>query len=369
MWTSPMFDMMESAKADANQNKGDVHMSLGNVIRKYRKIRNLTQEEMAGRLGVTAPAVNKWENENSYPDITLLAPIARLLGISLDTLLSFREELTAEEITGMIREADQKLKNEPYEEVLQWAKKKLEEYPNCEELILNFAVIFDAQRLVREIPKKAEYDDYFCSLYTRVLNSADETIRIRAADALVGFYMRKKQYDMAEKYLEYFSIQNPERKRKQAQIYAETDRMEEAYKAYEELLFSDFQRASMELHGMYMLAIQDDDKKRAHMLVEKQRELAKCFEMGKYYEVSSGLDLAVLEKDADTVIDIMEQILSCVEQIGSFRKAPLYEHMKFKEVEEDFIVEMKKNLLKSFWDEESYGFLKDDERWQRLVKQ
>ena len=106
MWTSPMFDMMESAKADANQNKGDVHMSLGNVIRKYRKIKNLTQEEMAGRLGVTAPAVNKWENENSYPDITLLAPIARLLGISLDTLLSFREELTAEEITGMIREAD-----------------------------------------------------------------------------------------------------------------------------------------------------------------------------------------------------------------------------------------------------------------------
>lgn len=61
-----MFDMMESAKADANQNKGDVHMSLGKVIRKYRKIRNLTQEEMAGRLGVTAPAVNKWENENSY---------------------------------------------------------------------------------------------------------------------------------------------------------------------------------------------------------------------------------------------------------------------------------------------------------------
>ena len=110
LWTSPMFDMMESAKADANQNKGDVHMSLGKVIRKYRKIRNLTQEEMAGRLGVTAPAVNKWENENSYPDITLLAPIARLLGISLDTLLSFREELTAEEITGMIREADQKLK-------------------------------------------------------------------------------------------------------------------------------------------------------------------------------------------------------------------------------------------------------------------
>ncbi len=37
-------------------------MSIGEVIRKYRRARNLTQEEMARRLGVTASAVNKWEN-------------------------------------------------------------------------------------------------------------------------------------------------------------------------------------------------------------------------------------------------------------------------------------------------------------------
>lgn len=279
-------------------------MSLGKVIRKYRKNRNLTQEEMAGRLGVTASAVNKWENENSYPDITLLAPIARLLNISLDTLLSFREDLTTEEINEIVCEADSKLKKESYDEAFLWAKKKLEQYPNCEELILNIAIIFDAQRIVQEVSNKAEYDDYLCSLYVRVLDSDDETIRIRAADSLVGFYMRKKQYDKAEKYLEYFSIQNPERKRKQAQIYAETGRVKEAYKAYEELLFSDYQRVSMELHGMYMLALQDNDRKRAHRLVDKQKELARCFEMGKYYEISSGLEIATLEKDTESVVTI-----------------------------------------------------------------
>ena len=98
-------------------------MTLGNVIRKYRKIKNLTQEEMARQLGVSAPAVNKWENGNSYPDITLLAPIARLLGISLDTLLSFHEDLTTEEINAIVREADLRLKEEPYDEAFQWAKK------------------------------------------------------------------------------------------------------------------------------------------------------------------------------------------------------------------------------------------------------
>ena len=79
-------------------------MQIGTVIRKYRKEKNMTQEEMASYLGVTAPAVNKWENGNACPDIMLLAPIARLLGISTDTLLSYREELTKQEIANISNE-------------------------------------------------------------------------------------------------------------------------------------------------------------------------------------------------------------------------------------------------------------------------
>ena len=85
-------------------------MQIGENIRKYRKAKNMTQEEMAKRLGVTPPAVNKWENGVSYPDITLLAPVARLLDISLDTLLSFQGELTQEEMKNIIAEVDDKLK-------------------------------------------------------------------------------------------------------------------------------------------------------------------------------------------------------------------------------------------------------------------
>ncbi|WP_346664049.1 helix-turn-helix transcriptional regulator [uncultured Merdimonas sp.] len=343
-------------------------MSLGKVIRKYRKIRNMTQEKMAERLGVTAPAVNKWENENSYPDILLLAPIARLLGISLDTLLSFREELTMEEITGILYEAEKKLKEESFEDAFQWAKKTLEEYPNCELLILNLAILFDAQCIMQEIPEEAGYEDYFCSLYTRIVDSADEAVRVSAADALVNLYIRKKKYDMAEKYLEYFSIQNPRRKQKQAQIYAETGRIKEAYKAYEELLFSDYQRSSMELQGMYLLAVQDADQERARMLVDKQKEIAKCFEMGKYYEIFGELTIATMEKDADKVIAAAEEMLSSMEEIGSFRYSPLYEHMEFKEVNKEFTTEMRENLLRCFREEERYSFLQDDERWKKLVQ-
>ncbi len=68
------------------------------------------------------------------------------------------------------------------------------------------------------------------------------------------------------------------------------------------------------------------------------------------------------------MVAIMEDMLSSVEQIGDFRDAPLYEHMDFKEMRDEYIAEIKENLRKYFRDEESYGFLKNDKRWQELVK-
>ena len=61
--------------------------TLGAKIAALRKIRNMTQEQLAAQLGISAPAVSKWETGSSYPDITLLAPLARALGTNLDTLL------------------------------------------------------------------------------------------------------------------------------------------------------------------------------------------------------------------------------------------------------------------------------------------
>jgi len=105
-------------------------MNIGNVIKKYRKELGYTQEEMANRLGVTTPAVNKWENGNSNPDIELLAPIARLLHISLDTLLSFRENLTDFEIEELIHKMDKMFSEEGFEKTYQWAVNTIKEYPN-----------------------------------------------------------------------------------------------------------------------------------------------------------------------------------------------------------------------------------------------
>lgn len=342
-------------------------MQIGEVIRKYRKEKNMTQEEMANRLGVTAPAVNKWENGNSLPDIALLAPIARLLHISLDMLLSYEEELTDTEINSLIQEMDDKLKKESYDEVFQWATDKLTEYPNCEKLILQVAAVLDANRLFKDVPEKEQYDEYIKNCYVRVLESKDEKVRYSAAESLFGLYMRKEQYGKAEEYLEYFSMQNPERKRKQAFLYSKTNRIFEAYKTYEELLFSGYQMMSGVLHGMYMMAMEENDRDKARYLVEKQQQLSRLFEMGEYHAVSAGLDLATAEQDTEETLKIMKRMMENLEDINGFSKSPLYEHMTWKEARPEFMEELKQNLLMCFRDEESYGWLKEDARWKELV--
>lgn len=60
--------------------------TIGQIIKKLRKERNLTQEELAEQLAVSSQAVSKWENETSLPDISQIVPLASVFGVSTDVL-------------------------------------------------------------------------------------------------------------------------------------------------------------------------------------------------------------------------------------------------------------------------------------------
>ncbi len=61
--------------------------TIGQNIARYRKEKGITQEQLSEICGVSPQAVSKWENDISCPDITLLKPLARIFGISVDELL------------------------------------------------------------------------------------------------------------------------------------------------------------------------------------------------------------------------------------------------------------------------------------------
>ena len=65
-------------------------MLIGDRIRLLRKNKNVTQNQLAEALSVSAQSVSKWENHLSAPDITVLPVIARYFGITMDELFGYR---------------------------------------------------------------------------------------------------------------------------------------------------------------------------------------------------------------------------------------------------------------------------------------
>lgn len=59
--------------------------TMGQIIKRLRKERNFTQEELAELLGVTCQAVSKWENDSGLPDISQVVPLSVVFGVSIPT--------------------------------------------------------------------------------------------------------------------------------------------------------------------------------------------------------------------------------------------------------------------------------------------
>lgn len=87
---------------------------IGENISRLRKDQNMTQEELAMRLGVTPQALSKWERGASLPDVALVGDICRLLKVHADTLLGIEGmPLCENENTVSEREIKQNLIAEP----------------------------------------------------------------------------------------------------------------------------------------------------------------------------------------------------------------------------------------------------------------
>ena len=78
---------------------GDIR--IGSKIASKRREKGITQEELASFLGVSKPAVSKWESGQSYPDITLLPVIATYFNMTVDELLGYEPQMSKEDVRKM----------------------------------------------------------------------------------------------------------------------------------------------------------------------------------------------------------------------------------------------------------------------------
>lgn len=107
-----------------------MNIEIANRLRQMRNKNNLSQEELAARIGVSRQAVSKWERAEASPDTDNLILLARLYGISIDELLRTEEASVSPGIS--LKKDDYGHKDEPVREAVPENYTDEEIYPGAE---------------------------------------------------------------------------------------------------------------------------------------------------------------------------------------------------------------------------------------------
>ena len=209
-------------------------MKINEIIRERRRAIGLTQEQAASRLGVSASAFNKWERAASLPDITLLPSLARLLGVDLNTLLDFSEELSEAEIGEFVNSLDETVRGGDYAGAFERAEAKAQEYPSCERLLLSSAYYLEGALYLYDVEDTEPYRAKLDAWYERLSESGDGDVRAWALVMVISRCRANGDLARAETLVNALPKNIVDRQEQLALLYTAQGRAGEARKIWQQ---------------------------------------------------------------------------------------------------------------------------------------
>lgn len=215
-------------------------MTIGERIKTLRHQRDITQEKLADYLNVSCQAVSKWECGLNSPDLSLIAPLTRLLKVSADELLGLTPEIS-DKRRQLFDEAEQDYwKKENREEIYELARQAVEEYPDDFRYLMWLA----------DMEFYTAYDEDYLSgkskeHYTRQLESAVRHCRIIIENCSEGESRRRA---IAAIVLNLTNLGRSEEARQYAELYPRNEQY-----SYDDVLANCLSGDELLLHEQNMI--------------------------------------------------------------------------------------------------------------------
>lgn len=309
-------------------------MKINEVIRTRRQALHLTQEGLADRLGVSAPAVNKWERGLNYPDITILPALARTLGVDLNTLLSFQEDMSREETAQFLRRLTGTAREEGCAAAFRLARDKLWEYPNNDQLAFAAAGVLEG--VLTLYPEggeeeRAVWEQQVHSLYERAIHSGDPEVREQAVCAAAARSISREELDRGEELLGRLSSAHRDKRVLTASLRERQDRREEAWTLLEQELLAQGAAVQAALLQMTCLALKEGDQERLRAFSRASEEAGEALCLPGVLTLSVSLQKALEEQDPDQALALLDRLLDSAARPWQPNGSPLYSHLSPKE--------------------------------------
>ncbi|MCE5344186.1 MAG: helix-turn-helix domain-containing protein [Eubacteriales bacterium] len=117
-------------------------INIAKVLVTKRKEKGITQDELANYIGVSKASVSKWETGQSYPDITLLPPLAAYFNISIDDLMGYQPQMEKGAIRRLYFRLARDFAEKPSDTVFLECREIIRKYYACFPLLLKMAALF-----------------------------------------------------------------------------------------------------------------------------------------------------------------------------------------------------------------------------------
>jgi len=156
-------------------------MSIGSTIKKLRRERDMTQEQLAEYLGITANAVSQWECDKTAPDISQLPSLAGLFETTIDTLLEYDAASKKEDAEYFFRMVREVLPNDAMAERLRLGKEYIAKYPK------NYAIAHEMCWIIYYSDKETRQENMplLRTLCERIMSECTEqTYREKAVELM-----------------------------------------------------------------------------------------------------------------------------------------------------------------------------------------
>lgn len=113
-----------------------------------RKIKRITQEQLAEFCGITKASVSKWETGQTLPDVMMLPRLAAFFGISIDELLGYEILLTKEQIHKVYEELAKDFATETFDVAMEQSLTYVKQYYSCYELLEKIILLWISHEML-----------------------------------------------------------------------------------------------------------------------------------------------------------------------------------------------------------------------------
>ncbi len=260
-----------------------MELEMGAIIRQLRKNLGMGQQKLANALGVSVPAVSKWECGKAYPDITLLPLLAKTLNTSVDALFSYPEALSEAEIEEITTKCANTFDKKGFDAGYAMLEQLLADNPNNIFLQCSLGTILSMYSGKFPNGKRKQLLNKSIMLCKPAAECNNAKLQRMGQKMLTSLYIMNEQYDLAEASLRsYMCEEDAASDPTLAIILVRKNEPEKAEEIFQRSLFSAINNCETALHGIAQIASIKKDEASFVAVQKKILDLSQLFEVGAF---------------------------------------------------------------------------------------